>query len=60
LNAIVRVDPATEEVQTFPLPAGSGRANLNTASFDGGGVLWFTRGQPHRPHRRCNKDRHAD
>ena len=42
LNAIVRVDPATEAVQVFPLPAGSGRANLNTASFDGRGVLWFT------------------
>jgi virginiamycin B lyase len=42
LNAIVRVDPATEEVQTFPLPAGGGNANLNTATFDGQGVLWFT------------------
>jgi virginiamycin B lyase len=42
LNAIVRVDPATEAVQVFPLPAGSGYANLNTATFDGRGVLWFT------------------
>jgi virginiamycin B lyase len=42
LNAIVRVDPATEEVQTFPLPEGSGYANLNTATFDRNGVLWFT------------------
>ncbi|HSM56475.1 MAG TPA: hypothetical protein VK879_10010 [Candidatus Sulfomarinibacteraceae bacterium] len=42
LNAIVRVDPHTEEVQTFPLPASSGYANLNTATFDGDGVLWFT------------------
>jgi virginiamycin B lyase len=42
LNAIVRVDPATEEVQSFPLPAGRGSANLNTAVFDTSGVLWFT------------------
>jgi virginiamycin B lyase len=42
LNAIVRVDPETEAVQVFPLPAGSGYANLNTATFDGRGVLWFT------------------
>jgi virginiamycin B lyase len=42
LNAIVRVDPTTEEVQTFPLPAETGYANLNTASFDHQGVLWFT------------------
>ncbi|HEV8339537.1 MAG TPA: lyase [bacterium] len=42
LNAIVRVDPATARVQVYPLPAGRGRANLNTATFDGRGVLWFT------------------
>jgi len=42
LNAIVRVDPTTEEVQIFPLPSGSGYANLNTATFDQSGVLWFT------------------
>ncbi len=42
LNAIVRVDPTTEKVRTFPLPAGSGYANLNTAAFDGNGRLWFT------------------
>jgi virginiamycin B lyase len=42
LNAIVRVDPQTEVVETFPLPAGRGSANLNTAAFDGDGVLWFT------------------
>ncbi|MBI4505782.1 MAG: lyase [Chloroflexi bacterium] len=41
LNAIVRVDPATDEVRVFPLPAGR-RANLNTATFDRKGVLWFT------------------
>jgi len=39
---IVRVDPATEAVQVYPLPAGRGYANLNTAAFDGSGVLWFT------------------
>jgi len=42
LNAIVRVDPQTEAVETFPLPADSGYTNLNTATFDGTGVLWFT------------------
>jgi len=42
LNAIVRVDPKTREVKRFPLPASRGYANLNTAAFDGRGVLWFT------------------
>jgi virginiamycin B lyase len=41
VNAIVRVDPRTEEVERFPLPPGRGSANLNTATFRGG-VLWFT------------------
>jgi len=41
-NAIVRVDPQTEEVRVFPLPSGSGYANLNTAVFDLDGTLWFT------------------
>jgi virginiamycin B lyase len=41
LNAIVRVDPATREVRRWPLPDG-GYANLNTATFDGAGILWFT------------------
>jgi virginiamycin B lyase len=42
LNAIVRVDPETLQVEPFPLPAQSSNANLNTAAFDGDGVLWFT------------------
>ena len=42
LNAIVRVDPGTDEVRVFPLPADRPGANLNTAAFDGDGVLWFT------------------
>jgi virginiamycin B lyase len=41
-NAIVRVDQYTSEVQTFPLPPGGRGANLNTASFDRFGTLWFT------------------
>ncbi|MBM3504983.1 MAG: lyase [Alphaproteobacteria bacterium] len=41
LNAIVRVDPSTFEVRRFPLPI-SDYANLNTATFDANGVLWFT------------------
>ena len=40
-NAIVRVDPATREVKRWPLPI-SEYANLNTASFDKAGRLWFT------------------
>jgi virginiamycin B lyase len=42
LNAIVRVDPRTRKARRFPLPASSGYANLNTATFDKRGVLWFT------------------
>jgi virginiamycin B lyase len=42
LNAIVRVDPATSEVRRFPLPPERAAANLNTASFDRNGALWFT------------------
>ena len=42
LNAIVRVDPKTNRVRRFPLPAATGYANLNTATFDRRGVLWFT------------------
>src|ERR671914_1804042 len=42
LNAIVRVDPRTRRVRRFPLPASAGYANLNTATFDRRGVLWFT------------------
>jgi virginiamycin B lyase len=41
-NAIVRVDPATREVSVFPLPENRPGANLNTATFDGDGILWFT------------------
>jgi len=42
LNAIVRVDASTHAVRSFPLPADRRGANLNTATFDGAGVLWFT------------------
>jgi len=42
LNALVRVDPATDRVDRFPLPANRPGANLNTATFDGDGLLWFT------------------
>ena len=42
LDAIVRVDPETKAVKAFPLPKGRNNANLNTASFDGDGRLWFT------------------
>ncbi len=42
LNAIVRVDPFTKNVTVYPLPQGVGYANLNTATFDNNGTLWFT------------------
>jgi virginiamycin B lyase len=42
LNAIVRVDPATDEITTYPLPGGISSANLNTAVFAANGILWFT------------------
>ena len=41
-NAIARVDPATRAVKLFPLPANFPHANLNTATFDRKGILWFT------------------
>ena len=42
LDAIVTVDAATDEVTAFPLPTDRRGANLNTAAFDGDGILWFT------------------
>ena len=42
LNAIVRVDQKTLAVKRFPLPASRDFANLNTATFDRAGRLWFT------------------
>ncbi len=42
LNAIVRVDPKTDKVSVFPLPKGTPYTNLNTATFDKAGILWFT------------------
>jgi virginiamycin B lyase len=42
LNAIVRVDPRTMRVRRFALPADHPAANLNTATFDRSGRLWFT------------------
>jgi len=41
-NAIARVDPVTRQVKLFPLPREFGYANLNTATFDKKGILWFT------------------
>jgi virginiamycin B lyase len=42
LNAIVRVDPKTRAVKVYPLPETRGYGNLNTATFDKKGILWFT------------------
>jgi virginiamycin B lyase len=41
-NAIVSFDPGSREVSVHPLPADTGYTNLNTAAFDGDGILWFT------------------
>ena len=41
-NAIVRVDPASGALRLWKLPQSTAYANLNTAVFDGAGVLWFT------------------
>lgn len=40
LNAIVSVSPDGLDVTVYPVPRSG--ANLNTASFDGSGILWFT------------------
>jgi virginiamycin B lyase len=41
-NAIVRVDPSTHAVRVFRLSKEFDSANLNTATFDRKGILWFT------------------
>lgn len=41
-NAIVSYDPGSGKVVVHPLPESTGYANLNTAAFDGDGILWFT------------------
>jgi virginiamycin B lyase len=41
-NAIARFDPKIKEVKLFSLPQGFESANLNTATFDKNGILWFT------------------
>ena len=41
-NAIVRMDPKTRALKSWPLPKGTGYANLNTAIFDKAGIHWFT------------------
>ena len=41
-NSIVRVDPQTRAVKRWPLPQTRKWANLNTATFDQRGRIWFT------------------
>ncbi len=41
-NAIVRYDPRTDQVKVWKLPEETGYVNLNTATFDGAGLYWFT------------------
>ena len=41
-NAVVRVDGATRQVKSWPLPADARAANLNTLTFDRRGRVWFT------------------
>ncbi len=42
LNAIVRVEPGSTAFRGYRLPASAANANLNTATFDRHGILWFT------------------
>jgi virginiamycin B lyase len=42
LNAIVSFDPETEAVTVYALGDAFPNTNLNTAAFDGDGILWFT------------------
>jgi virginiamycin B lyase len=42
LNAILRYDPKRRTVKSWPLPEEHGNVNLNTATFDKAGRLWFT------------------
>jgi virginiamycin B lyase len=42
MNAILRVDPELLGVTAHYLPATAPNANLNTAAFDGDGILWWT------------------
>src|SRR5208283_2224289 len=41
-NSIALVDPATRAVKLFSLPNERRNVNLNIATFDRQGVLWFT------------------
>ena len=41
-NAMVSYDPRTKAVKVYPLPADTGYTNLNTATFDRKGRVWFT------------------
>jgi virginiamycin B lyase len=41
-NAIVRYDADSKALKAFPLPKEFPNANLNTATFDRKGILWFT------------------
>jgi virginiamycin B lyase len=41
-NAIVRVESPSHKVTRWPLPADASDANLNTATFDRRGRIWFT------------------
>jgi virginiamycin B lyase len=41
-NAIVQVAWPSREIRIFGLPEGAAYANLNTATFDADGDLWFT------------------
>ena len=42
LNAIVRFDPKSRAIQSWPLPKEAADANLNTLTFDLRGQVWFT------------------
>jgi virginiamycin B lyase len=41
-NAILRVDAKTRAIKRWPLPDAAANVNLNTATFDRRGRIWFT------------------
>ena len=41
-TGVSRLQPKTKAVRVFALPAGTPYVNMNTAAFDGKGVLWWT------------------
>ena len=41
-NAMLRIDPTSRDVRSWPLPENAGYAELNAVTFDARGRLWFS------------------